>query len=179
MRNLIVLVFVVPLLGLALVTCGGREGPQAEQLERQKKRLELETKALDLAMKRFEFESQRIELMAERRPNGLGLAGNRGRPMDAIAKFNEIISLNPNDALAYAQRSRAYLRLGMARRALKDLDEAIRVNPRFGTAHMRRAKLHIILGLDAEANQDVARAEELGFDTTRLKTAMDKLKRVR
>ena len=179
MRNLIVLAFVVPVLGLVLVTCGGREGPPTEQLELQKKRLELESKALDLAMKRFEFESKRFELMAERRPNARGPVGSRGRPMGAIAKFNEIISLNPNDALAYAQRSRAYRRLGMARRALEDLDEAVRVNRQFGTAHMRRAKLRTLLGMDAEANQDVKRAEELGFDTTRLKAAIEKLKRIR
>jgi len=179
MRNLIVLVFVVPVLGLVLVTCGGRAEPPVERLDLQKQRLELETKMLDLAFKRFEFESKRFESMAERHPNARGRVGSRGRPIDVIAKFNEIISLNPNDPMAYAQRSRAYRRLGMPQRALEDLDEAISVNPQFGAAYVGRARLRTVLGMDAEAHEDVARAEDLGFDTTRLKTAMDKLKRIR
>ena len=193
MKKMLALIFLVPIFGFVLVACGdrlqdkaGTGGPPAERLELeskrialQAKRLDLETKMLELAVKRFEFESKRFESMARRRPTGSVRVGKRGRPMDAIADLNEVISLNPKDSLSYAQRSRAYRRLGMLQRAIEDLDEAIRINPQFGAAYVGRARLRTLLSMDAQASHDVNRAEELGFDTTRLKKSIEKLKQIR
>ena len=53
-----------------------------------------------------------------------------GSPEEAIARYDEAIRLDPQDAAAYINRGNANDYLGQHQRAIDDYDEAIRLDPR-------------------------------------------------
>lgn len=64
----------------------------------------------------------------------------------AIAGFNLVIRLNPNDARAYLFRGNAYGQLKEYQKAIADYTQAIRLNPNYADAYNLRGLFYIILG---------------------------------
>ncbi len=97
----------------------------------------------------------------------------------SIAKYDEAIRLNPQNAHAYNKRGETYGQLGKYKRAIEDYDEAIRLNPQLASAFANRAVAYTYLGRDLEAQQDTKRGIELGLDRGILQSAIQKTQRNR
>jgi tetratricopeptide (TPR) repeat protein len=83
----------------------------------------------------------------------------RGAYHSAIAAYSRAIRRAPNDyAWAYANRGRAYLRIGDLDEALRDFNAAIRLDPRYGDFYYRRGNAHWYLGDYVRAQDDYDRA---------------------
>ena len=98
-----------------------------------------------------------------------------GNPRRAIQDFDISINLNPDDALAYANRGLAYYSLGDSERAIQDYDETIRLAPMNVLTYANRSLAYMTLGLDPEALADAERAIELGVEPTRLQMKIQEL----
>jgi Flp pilus assembly protein TadD len=53
----------------------------------------------------------------------------KGKALQSIALFSELIGLDPENALAYFYRGNAYLRVGQSDWGIADLDQAIKLKP--------------------------------------------------
>ncbi|MFP4101590.1 tetratricopeptide repeat protein [Coleofasciculus sp.] len=80
---------------------------------------------------------------------------------EAIADFNQAISINPNYADAYSNRGLAYLAQGNLQKALTDLSQGIEMNPNNAEAYYGRARTHVRLGNEEEAIADFQKAADL------------------
>jgi tetratricopeptide (TPR) repeat protein len=65
--------------------------------------------------------------------------------------------------------------LGRYRQALLDYNQAIRLAPQLAESYAGRAFAYTLLSKDKEAQQDVARAVELGFESTLLEREIEEL----
>ncbi|MDG2344131.1 MAG: tetratricopeptide repeat protein, partial [Flavobacteriales bacterium] len=74
----------------------------------------------------------------------------------AIEDFNYAIKLNPNDILAYNERSLLYIKTEQYDKAEKDFEKAIKLNPEDRTAYYHRAKMYI-----KQSNFDAAEKDYL------------------
>ena len=79
---------------------------------------------------------------------------NNGHWEEAITEFDEAISVNPRDSLAYYNRANAYRNLGEYRLAIQDYDEVLGLNPRDALAYNSRADAYLNLGEYHLAIQD-------------------------
>ena len=70
---------------------------------------------------------------------------NQGRHEEAIAKYDEAIRLNPQDALAYYNRGNAYEDLGQTQRAIQDYDTGAPTTPTWvNTSEPSRTTMRVI-----------------------------------
>ena len=97
---------------------------------------------------------------ATRLSDGLALAW-RGEWDDAIAAFDQAITLKPKFAFAYLNRGLAYQREGDAARAAADLDLAIKYAPYAARGYYNRGVLRREQGNRRGANADAERAVAL------------------
>ena len=94
---------------------------------------------------------------------------------EAMAAYNQAVRLDPKSAGVYNHRGNAYRRWGRYHLAVKDYDEAIRLAPLLAESYAGRAFAYTLLRKDKEAQQDVARAVELGFESTLLAREIEEL----
>jgi tetratricopeptide (TPR) repeat protein len=94
---------------------------------------------------------------------------------EAIRAYNEAVRLDPRNARIYNRRGDAYRRLGRYHQALLDYNQAIRLAPQLAESYAGRAFADTLLSKDKEAQQDVARAIELGFESTLLEREIEEL----
>ena len=93
------------------------------------------------------------------------------RPMGPVrppAPLEEALAISGKTghrAIVLPLRGRAYQRLGLQERSIKDFDEAILINPQHALAFFYRGLALAALGRDLEANQDVLQLERLGSTT--------------
>jgi tetratricopeptide (TPR) repeat protein len=83
---------------------------------------------------------------------------------DAIADSSRAIELNPDFAVAYAQRAFAYNKKGAYDDAIADLNRAIELDPDFAQAYSQRGFAHNEKGAYDDAIADLNRAIELDPD---------------
>ena len=86
------------------------------------------------------------------------IAGNdfamQGRFEEAIAEYDQAISLDPQLAMAYGNRGAAYNDLGQHERAIQDHNEAIRLDPQNALTYDNRGVSYGKLGQFGRAVQD-------------------------
>ena len=81
----------------------------------------------------------------------------------AIASASSAIKLNPNDPVAYINRSWAYAEKGKLDEAINDANKAVEINPRNPMAHNNRAYAYELVGSLTKAKQDYKIACELNY----------------
>ena len=99
-----------------------------------------------------------------------------GRYERGIQDLDEAIKLDPYSTTAYNNRGNAYGNLDQFEKAIEDYAEAIRLDPRSTLAYANRALALTYQGMDDEAQMDIARAKELGLDTTSILAIMEDVK---
>jgi tetratricopeptide (TPR) repeat protein len=94
--------------------------------------------------------------------NNLGLERNReGRPMQAIACFDESLKWCPAYTFAYNNRARVLAGMGRYELALRDYASAIKINPDYADAYVNRCAAYAALNRYDEALRDCERAMQL------------------
>jgi tetratricopeptide (TPR) repeat protein len=88
---------------------------------------------------------------------------NNGKFDEAIAKFNQAMTLKPDDPALYVFRGRAKYAKGQNREALADLSQAVTINPNFAQAYNTRAQVHFTMEDFDQALADLQKAQSLGF----------------
>jgi len=91
----------------------------------------------------------------------------------AIADYARSIELAPNGPERYIGRGAAYFEQGAYERSIEDFDQAIRLGE-YPSAYANRAVSQIRLGRFVEAEEDIKRAEELGYDPQEAIAELDK-----
>jgi tetratricopeptide (TPR) repeat protein len=86
----------------------------------------------------------------------------------AIADFDQVIRLNPNNAMAYRDRALARLRLADEAGACADLDRSLQLNSQDGLTYSRRATCRSFLGNRQGAQQDINQAVQLSPNDARV-----------
>ncbi len=81
-----------------------------------------------------------------------------------IRSTTEVLSLDPENSVAYTNRSAAYAQKSYLRKALKDSNEAINYNPEFGLAYNNRGYVFELLGNNQKATADYLKSCSLGLD---------------
>ncbi|WP_455201904.1 tetratricopeptide repeat protein [Kaarinaea lacus] len=81
----------------------------------------------------------------------------------AIKSATAAISLNPNDPVAYINRSWAYAEKGKLDEAISDANKAVELSPRNPMAHNNRAYAYELAGSLTKAKQDYQIACELKY----------------
>ena len=93
------------------------------------------------------------------------IAGNdfamQGRFEEAIAEYDQAVSLDPQLAMAYGNRGAAYNDLGQHERAIQDHTEAIRLDPQNALTYDNRGVAYGKLGQFGRAVQDLDEAIRL------------------
>ncbi len=84
-----------------------------------------------------------------------------GNHQQAIAEYDQAIELDPEMAMAYYNRGRAYLSLGEYEKVIADLDRAIELDPEMAMAYNNRGYVYDNLGEYEKAIADYDRALEL------------------
>jgi len=94
--------------------------------------------------------------------NDRGVVNARlGKPAQAIADFNQAVTLFPEYAAAYNNRGAFLVSLGALKEAIKDLDRALALAPGYVAAWNNRAGVYVKLKQYAAAIQDYTRAIRL------------------
>lgn len=83
--------------------------------------------------------------------------------LDAVNFYTEAILLNPN-ALFYAKRGQAFLKLSKPKAAIRDCDRALILNPDSATAYKFRGRANRLLGNWESAAKDLRQACKLDYD---------------
>jgi tetratricopeptide (TPR) repeat protein len=86
----------------------------------------------------------------------------------AIADFDQVIRLNPNNAMAYRDRALARGRLADEAGYCADLDRSLQLNAQDGLTYARRAICRSALGNQQGAQQDINRAVQLSPNDARV-----------
>ena len=73
---------------------------------------------------------------------GVGLQ-QEGKLQQAIAEYDETVRLDPEFALAFVNRGKAFLDMDQPQRAIEDFDEAIRLDPENFLAYYERGFTHL------------------------------------
>ena len=76
----------------------------------------------------------------------------------------EVIDLDPQNAVAYTNRSAAYAQKDFLNKALKDSNDAIKFNPDFSLAYNNRGYVLELLGNKRQASVDYLKSCSLGLD---------------
>ena len=138
--------------------------------------------------------SDELPLYEQRYLAGLELH-EQGRLNEAIADYSEAINLNSAHVKAYSKRGGAYFALGEVRQALRDYNEAIGLKSlllyglgsqkfsqqkrAIAEAYAGRAMVYTVLGRDLAAQEDLSKARDLGYVTTRENAVIADIKRRR
>jgi len=93
--------------------------------------------------------------------------GRLGKHEQAISDFSQVLSFNPKNANAYADRGAAYGSSGQHTKAISDFTQAITLNPSFAGAYYNRAVGYFAEKKCAEARKDVRKAQDLGYQKIR------------
>ena len=88
-------------------------------------------------------------------------SSKKGESEEAIAHFDQAISINPQFAEAYGNRGVAKQALGWHHEAITDYDEVTRINPQDALAYCNRGAAKHSLGLHSEAIADYDQAIRL------------------
>lgn len=104
---------------------------------------------------------------------------HKGNYDQALQDYDEAIRLIPSYADAYNNRGATHRDLGQVDLAIRDYGEAIRLDPQYALAYANRALAYTLLSQDTEAQQDMNRAEELGYDRSVLEGAVEELRKQR
>ena len=84
---------------------------------------------------------------------------------DSVIRItSEVIDLDPQNAVAYTNRSAAYAQKDFLNKALKDSNQALRLNPDFPLAYNNRGYVLELLGNNRKASQDYLKSCSLGLD---------------
>jgi tetratricopeptide (TPR) repeat protein len=79
----------------------------------------------------------------------------------AIAAFNQALSINSKYAEAYYNRGTVYQELGQQQTAMEDYNQAIALNPQHAEAYYNRGLLRYDLKDQQGAIKDIQRAKDL------------------
>ena len=85
----------------------------------------------------------------------------RGRFAEAIDRFTVAISLNPQSAAAYSNRSMSHMQLKEYRRAIDDATQALKLDPCHVKSWLRRSVARSAIGCHAAAMRDASVALSL------------------
>ncbi len=99
--------------------------------------------------------------------------------MQAIAGFNLVIRLNPNDASAYLFRGNAYGQLKEYQKAIADYTQTLRLDPNYADAYNLRGLVYGMSGNRQKAITDLEKAANLyqqQGDTAQAQKVLDLLK---
>ena len=88
---------------------------------------------------------------------------NLGDYRGAIANYNKVIELNPNDAATYNNRGNAKHKLGDYRGAIADYNKVLKLNPNNADAYNNKGFAKHKLGDKNGACLDWSKAGELGY----------------
>lgn len=77
---------------------------------------------------------------------------------DAISKYTEFITLEPNNSNAWYNRGRAYSEKGDIDHAISDYTKAIEIDPQFAEAYYYRSKAYMSKGNSDKADVDYNKA---------------------
>jgi len=97
----------------------------------------------------------------------------KGNPAEAIKSFERAISLEPNEALFYANRSDAYLKSGHVDNAIKDAEKTISLRPTWFKGYARKADALQRLERHDDAAQFYATALQYDPSNSKLRTEMN------
>ena len=111
---------------------------------------------------------------------------------EAIAEFDEAISVDSQSLKAFASRGDAYYALGNFSQALRDYSQIIALKAKLVSgsrppgdlplrealagAHAGRALVHTVRGNDLKAQREMAKAVELGYDPQLAEAAIENVK---
>ena len=87
----------------------------------------------------------------------------RGRYMEVISEFDDIIRRNPDLAIAYYNKGVLLTEAGDLTSAISAFTRAIELKPDFGEAFYNRGFVYFRLGNRASGNADLSRAGQLGI----------------
>ena len=83
----------------------------------------------------------------------------------AVIKYtSEVIELDPENSVAYTNRSAAYAEKGRLKEALRDSNKALRLDPSFPLAFNNRGYVYELMGETKKAAADYLKSCSLGFD---------------
>ncbi len=82
----------------------------------------------------------------------------------AMADFNKVILLNPQQPFVYYNRANIYLRLRKFDLALRDYTTAVNLEPKMGEAYYNRALILLYQKKNKKACNDLSKAGELGIN---------------
>lgn len=103
----------------------------------------------------------------------------KGNFVQAIAGFNLVIRLNPNDASAYLFRGNAYGQLKEYQKAIADYTQTLRLDPNYADAYNLRGLVYGMSGNRQKAIADLQKAANLyrqQGDTAKAQKVLDLLK---
>lgn len=83
---------------------------------------------------------------------------------DAIAVYTEAIQLNPTNALFYAKRGQAFLKLNKPNACIRDCDRALELNCDSAAAYKFRGRANRLLGNWENSAKDLRQACKIDFD---------------
>lgn len=82
----------------------------------------------------------------------------------AISLYSDAILLNPTNALFYAKRGQAYLKLNKPNACIRDCDRALELNCDSAAAYKFRGRAHRLLGNWESSAKDLRQACKIDFD---------------
>lgn len=83
---------------------------------------------------------------------------------DAVNSYEKAIALNPTNALFYAKRGQAYLKLNKPNACIRDCDRALELNCDSAAAYKFRGRAQRLLGNWESAAKDLRQAVKIDFD---------------
>lgn len=83
---------------------------------------------------------------------------------DAVAEYEKAITLNPTNALFYAKRGQAYLKLNKPNACIRDCNRALELNCDSAAAYKYRGRANRLLGNWELAAKDLRQACNIDFD---------------
>lgn len=87
-----------------------------------------------------------------------------GNYTEAMSLYTEAIMLNPTNALFYAKRGQAFLKLSKPNACIRDCDRALEINCDSAAAYKYRGRAHRLLGQWEDAAKDLRQACKIDFD---------------
>lgn len=104
-----------------------------------------------------------IDKAGELRSKAAGLYSERLFD-EAVAAYEEAIILNPTNALFYAKRGQAYLKLNKPNACIRDCNRALELNCDSAAAYKFRGRAHRLLGDWQAAAKDLRQACNIDYD---------------
>ena len=82
---------------------------------------------------------------------------------EGLAALEQVLRLNPNNALAYTLKGTALVDLRQDQEALKAYEQALRLDPNYAYAYYNKGNTLERLGRKREAQRAHERARQLGY----------------